>query len=141
MCIYLLCARQNGDSDLDFERDEESSEQGTVTESNDRVAEPGEDFTVELGGGGIYEPIKWIFPDSSKCLFAKCPYFDSRYEAMAHFKRTHALIATICVPCNKVLLAKSMQQHQLTKTHLNIVQLTKANRAVCRILLMQFLLR
>lgn len=129
MCIYLfICELQIGDSDADFEYDEENSEQGTVTESNDRVAEPGEDFSVELGGGGIYEPIKWIFPDSSKCIFPRCPYFESRYEAMTHFKRTHALISSLCVPCNKVILAKSMQQHLFTKTHLNIVKLTQVNR-------------
>lgn len=84
------------------------------------------DDVIILGGGGILDPIKWTFPNSRNCPFTRCSSQRDRNTAIIHFKENHANNATMCVPCNKVLLAKSLKQHQSTKTHLNIAQLANA---------------
>lgn len=97
-------------------------------DSGDETANDAEsdDDMVVLGGGGLYEPVKWKYPHKLGCPVTRCGSFGDYLEAKAHFTQKHASQSTLCVPCNKVLQARSLQSHQLTQTHINFVKLTMA---------------
>lgn len=126
MPLNPFCAQNIGQyesSDYDYEPGS-----GDDTANN---SEPDDDVLV-LGGGGIYEPIEWKFPNKLNCPFTRCGAFGSYLEAKSHFTEKHAVHATLCVPCNKVLVAKSLQAHQLTQTHINFVKLTMASQQAAK---------
>lgn len=118
--MFFLQLKDNAHSDWEYHSEAESNGE---FETNGATQNPND--VITLGGGGIYAPINWTFPNNRNCPFPRCSSFRSRGEAIAHFKKKHADQATLCVPCNKVLMARSLQSHKNTKTHLTFVQTVK----------------
>lgn len=63
-----------------------------------------EDDIIILGQMTEYSTERWKFPDTTACPRTHCKkVFDTRAEAIRHFRNTHSLYDVLCKECNRLV--------------------------------------